>query len=109
MTKVNLRQFNVFGDCSDTTLKVLEENSQEVVLEQGQTLIRANAIETHCFIVLSGTLRLLANAPFSEDLYTVGRAEQGDLIGIIDLLRRESCEAAIARQQTRLLLSLIHI
>ena len=73
-----------------------------MVLEQGQTLIRANAIETHCFIVLSGTLRLLANAPFSEDLYTVGRAEQGDLIGIIDLLRRGG-EAAIARQQTRLL------
>ena len=31
-------------------------------------------------------------------LYTVGMAREGDFIGLIDLLRQEPCEAAIARQ-----------
>ena len=50
--------------------------------------------------MLEGTLDF---AQDPHDLFTVGRLEAGDVIGVVDLLRQAPCEAAIARQPSRLL------
>ena len=41
-------------------------------------MLRINTISTHAFIVLEGSLRLLALEPNHNELFTVGRAEPGD-------------------------------
>ena len=92
-----------FADASDRSLELLAEASEEVNLSQGQTLLRSGVIETHAFLLLKGSLRLLAEDPQQRDLFTVGRLEPGELVGLVDLLRQGPCEAAIARQPSRLL------
>ena len=58
-------------------------------------------METHCFL-LARHRTLVATDPVSNDLFTVGRCNPGELVGIIDLLR-QGPESAIARQPCRLL------
>ena len=98
-----LQKVQAFAGVSDNTLRVLAEISEEVTLKQGQTLLRSGVMETHCFVILQGSLRLLAKDPVSKDLFTVGRCDPGELVGIVNLLRQGSCEAAIARQPCQLL------
>ena len=92
-----------FSEASEETLGRLAEASEEVRLGQGETLLRAGVIETHAFLLLEGALRLLAKDPFSKELFTVGRMEAGEIIGVVDLLRQGPCEAAIARRPCLLL------
>ena len=53
-------------------------------------------------MVTNGALRLLAEEPFHSDLFSVGRAEAGELVGVVGLLRQSPCEGAIARRPTQL-------
>ncbi len=98
-----LRQVPTLAGASDTSLELLASASEEVHLSQGQTLLRGSVMETHAFLLLEGTLRLLGQDPVLNDLFTVGRVEPGELVGVIDLLRQAPCEGAIARQPCRLL------
>ena len=98
-----LRKVNAFKHATNASLKKLSAVCEEVKLDQGQTILRSSSVESHAFLVLEGSLRLLANEPFTRELFTVGKALPGDLIGIVDLLRQQSCEAAIARQPATLL------
>ena len=93
-----LKSFDVFSGLKNQTLDRLAEISEEIELTQGQTLIRSGTIETHCFLLLEGALRLLATDPFRSELFTVGKLEVGGMVGIVDLLRQGPCEAAIARR-----------
>ena len=99
----NLKSVPALADARLETLEKLVEASEEVTLSQGQTLLRIKVIETHAFLLLEGSLRLLAEEPQRRELFTVGRLEPGELIGVVDLLRQGPCEAAIARQPCRLL------
>ncbi len=92
-----------FRDAKENTIRMLAKSSQKVTLEQGETLLTADKIATHCFLLIEGTLRLLSVEPNQKDLFTVGRVESGQVVGIIDLLRQSSCEVAIARQAAKLL------
>ena len=98
-----LRGQATLGAASPESLERLAGAVEEITLKQGQTLLRATVLETHAFLVLEGALRLLARNPISGDLYTVGRAEVGELVGVVDLLRQASCEGAIARRPSRVL------
>ena len=98
-----LGSVEVFKGCSEATLRALEETAASIDLSQGQTLLRPDQIESHCFIVIEGSLRLLAKNPFGGALYTVGRAEARDVVGLVSLLRQQACEAVIARQPSKLL------
>ena len=98
-----LKSFDVFRGLKNQTLDRLAEISEEIELTQGQTLIRSGTIETHCFLLLEGALRLLATDPFRSELFTVGKLEAGGMVGVVDLLRQGPCEAAIARRKSRLL------
>jgi len=98
-----LRQVSALSVARDNSLKLLADASEEVLLGQGQTLLRSNVMETHGFLLIEGTLRLLGLDPVLNDLFTVGRLNPGELVGVIDLLRQGPCEAAIARQPCRLL------
>jgi ATP-binding cassette subfamily B protein len=98
-----LRQLPAMAQAQPASLELLANAAEEVCLNQGQTLLRAGAIESHAFVLLEGALRLLARDPFSEELFTVGRLEEGEIIGVVDLLRQGPCEAAIARRPCRLL------
>ena len=98
-----LRQTKEFANAEESSVEQLAEASEEVVISQGQTLLRNSTIETHAFLILEGTIRLLAVDPISKDLFTVGLRKPGDVVGVIDLLRQSSCEGAIARQPCRLL------
>ena len=94
------RAVPAFANTSDKSLELLAEASEEVVLKQGQTLLRAHVIETHAFLLLEGTLRLLAQDPQRRDLFTVGRLEAGDVIGVVDLLRQAPCEQRLRDNQS---------
>ena len=98
-----LKKIAALKDAHSSSLEKLAEVGEEVTLNQGQTLLRAGVIETHAFLLLQGSLRLLGKDPGRKDLFTVGRVEPGELVGIVDLLRQEPCEAAIARQPCKLL------
>ena len=98
-----LRKHPTFALASEITINKLAEKSCEMILEQGQTLLRDGIIEKKGFIVIEGTVRLLAKNPITNELFTVGKAGKGDVIGIIDLLRHSPCEIAIARQKSTFL------
>ena len=98
-----LRRVPALAGASETSLEQLASAANEVCLSQGQTLLRGGVMETHAFLLLEGTLRLLGKDPILNDLFTVGRVQPGELVGLIDLLRQSPCEAAIARQPSRLL------
>ena len=98
-----LRQVSALAGARDTSLELLASAADETRLSQGQTLLRSGAMETHAFLLLEGTLRLLGQDPVLNELFTVGRVEPGELVGVIDLLRQAPCEAVIARQPCRLL------
>ena len=98
-----LRRVPALAGAHETSLERLASAADEVRLSQGQTLLRGGVMETHGFLLLEGTLRLLGEDPVLKDLFTVGRVEPGELVGVIDLLRQAPCEAAIARQPCRLL------
>ena len=98
-----LHRLPALAGASDTSIERLASSAEEVRLNQGQTLIRPGVMETHAFLLLEGALRLLGQDPVINDLFTVGRVQPGELVGVIDLLRQAPCEAAIARQPCRLL------
>ena len=92
-----------FEQASKASIQHLAEAAELVELRQGQTLLRAGTLETHAFVVIEGALRLLAKEPFHSDLFSVGRAEAGQLVGVVGLLRQSPCEGAIARRPTQLI------
>ncbi|ABM76884.1 ABC transporter transmembrane domain-containing protein [Prochlorococcus marinus] len=98
-----LRELPTFAAARLKSIELLADAAEKVTLNQGQTLLRAGEVESHCFLLLDGSLRLLAQTPFYNDLFTVGKLEKGELIGFIDLLRQGSCEAAIGRRPCSLL------
>ena len=98
-----LRAVPAFAEARESSLELLTKSSEEVSIGQGQTLLRIGAIETHAFLLLKGALRLLAEEPHRRELFTVGRLEAGELVGVVDLLRQAPCEAAIARRPCQLL------
>ena len=64
------------ANARDTSLELLAQTSEEVRLSQGQTLLRGSVIETHAFVLLEGTLRLLGKDPVKNELFTAGRVHQ---------------------------------
>ncbi len=98
-----LRQVPALSGGRDSSLELLANAAEDVRLSQGQTLLRGGVMETHAFLLLEGTLRLLGQDPVLNELFTVGRSQPGELVGVVDLLRQAPCEAAIARQPCRLL------
>lgn len=98
-----IKKTSLCFDFESENIEKLAEDANEITIGQGETLLRSNTISTHAFIVMEGSLRLLASEPNHNELFTVGRALPGDIVGVVDLMRQGPCEAAIARQQTRLL------
>ena len=98
-----LQNIEYFKGAKDSSLEALADAAHEVKLKQGETLLRTNILSTHAFLLLKGSIRILANEPIGGDLFTVGRLNPGELIGIVDVLRQDPCEGAIARQPSELL------
>ena len=88
---------------SSNNLQKLIHKSEIVDVEQGQTILSKEHISTHAFIILRGSVRLLGHEPVRNELFTVGRVNPGEIIGLVSALRQEACEAAISRQNTQLL------
>ena len=94
-----LENVSIFKGVEKGSLKKIAEQSVQIKINQGQTLIRSGCIETHAFILLKGSLRLLGNSVSKEDLFTVGKVNVGEIVGLVDLLRQSACEAVMARQE----------
>ena len=97
------QEFTLFDNLDSSIIDELSKISNEVSLGQGETLLRYNTIETHSFLLIEGMIRLLAKNPIEDELFTVGIAVPGQLIGFIDVLRQDSCETAIAKENSRLI------
>lgn len=98
-----IRTTELFKGLQEEIIEEVSKYSNQVELSQGQTLVRNNTIETHAFILISGSLRLLGKEAFNEELFTVGKASEGSIVGLINVIRQGSCEAAIARQPCQLI------
>ena len=98
-----LENVNIFSGVEKNNLEEVAVKSTKIKLAQGQTLIRRGCIETHAFVLIEGSLRLLGQSPNSEDLFTIGRVEAGEIVGLVDLLRQSPCEAVMARQECKLI------
>ena len=70
-----LLQLREFEQALPSSVELLAEKSELIELRQGQTLLRASLLETHAFIVIEGSLRLLAEEPFKKELFSVGKAK----------------------------------
>ena len=90
-----LRRVPALAGASETNFELLANSAEEVQLSQGQTLLRGGVMETHAFLLVEGTLRLLGQDPILNDLFTVGRLQPGELVGVINLLRQAPCEATV--------------
>jgi len=97
-----LTQSKALRDLPDDLSDLLFRESELISLNQGQTLLRPDIIESSCFLVVDGSLRLLSKDSLFDELFTVGQATSGDILGFIDILRQASCEAAIARRPSTL-------
>ena len=68
---------------------------------QGQRILRPDTLPDQVFLVLSGTVRLLAETPRGSR--TLDRREKGQLLGWVSLLRAAPCEWVLASEDTVLL------
>lgn len=100
-TQIN--KSKIFHKIGNEAKKKIAKQSKIVYLTQGQTIIKTDKISTHAFIIVSGSVRLLGRDPVNNELFTVGRLDEGEIVGLVDLLRQDSCEAAIARQNSKLI------
>ena len=98
-----LKQYKLFEDLNGKDLSILARESKATTIEQGQIILRPDVIETHAFLVVKGSVRLLTKNPINQELYTVGTADAGDIIGVIDVLRQAPCEIALAKQKSELI------
>ena len=98
-----LHNVTSFQKARKFSIESLAKEANLITLSQGQTLLRSGVMESHAFLLLDGGLRLLAKDPFTDDLFTVGRVAPKTLVGFVNLLRQAPCEAAIARQPSKLL------
>ena len=64
-------------NANEKTLQHLADASELISLKQGQTLLRSGVIETHAFLLIEGSLRLLAENQYEKELFTVGRVDEG--------------------------------
>ena len=104
MQSIEILRFNdLFKSLSDVELSNLARNCSISELNQGKALIRYGKFETHAFLVLEGTLRLLSKEAFSDNLFTIGYANKNQIVGLTDFLRKDPSESAIARQPTKVL------
>ena len=77
MQSIEILRFNdLFKSLSDVELSNLARNCSISELNQGKALIRYGKFETHAFLVLEGTLRLLSKEAFSDNLFTIGYANK---------------------------------
>ena len=67
----------------------------------GQRILRPDTMPSQVFLVLSGTVRLLAETPRGSR--SLDRRGQGQLIGWVSLLRATPCEWVLASEETVLL------
>ena len=65
----HLRSLKKFENLKDETIEALAKNAEIVEIGQGQTLLRRTAIESHAFIVVTGSLRLLGTDGISGELF----------------------------------------
>ena len=103
LVKNHILSAQCFSSLTPEVLNTLSSSAQVIRLPQGKTLCRSNIFETHAFIVLSGTIRLLSEHPFHNELFTIGEAKTGDLVGFVSILRQHPSEAAIAKEDSTLL------
>ena len=68
---------------------------------QGQRILRPDTMPSQVFLVVSGTVRLLADTP--EGSRTLDLRHKGQLIGWVSLLRAQPCEWVLASEETILL------
>ncbi len=68
---------------------------------QGQRILRPDTLPDQVFLVLSGTVRLLAETPRGSR--TLDCREKGQLLGWVSLLRASPCEWVLASEDTVLL------
>ena len=68
---------------------------------QGQRVLRPDSLPSQVFLVMSGTVRLLAKSP--KGSRTLDRRGAGQLLGWISLLRASPCEWVLASEDTVLL------
>ena len=97
-----LKNSPYFLNSENHSIEQIIECSELVRVRQGQTLSRYGVLEESTFLLVDGSVRLLAKDTHDK-LYTVGKATAGDLLGVVDVIRQEPCEAAIARQESLLL------
>lgn len=79
-----------FASLSNSSIKILENNSKYLQYEPGKPLAAKGALPSSVLIIQSGEARLLAND--IRGVYTVERLSEGDVVGLASLLNAKGCE-----------------
>ena len=82
-----LNKQNPYSYLTETHLKEWLITSKAVIFTPGQRLLRPDELNSRLYLILSGTVRLLAQGDENEGIYTLDRRGAGQLIGWTSLLR----------------------
>ena len=98
----SLKQKTPFKALNKDQADLLFENSRLVRCNQGQRILRPDALPESIYIVLDGQVRLLTQTTPGESRSLLLRGP-GQFIGWVSLLRASPCEWVIASEETVLL------
>ena len=79
---------------------LLFNDSKLVKYEPGQIILRPDELPSRLFLVVQGSIRLLAKRPDNSDAITLCKRGSGQLVGWVSLLRCSPCEWVISSEDS---------
>ena len=98
---LTLKDLDAFKGLSEGAIKKITESSKLYAVNLGDVLSKKNIISNQICLITKGSARLIGSINKSE--YTVCKLGVGNFIGLISLIRSDSCEEVIACEDSQVL------
>ena len=85
-----------FDQLPESSLKQLLQSAQPLKYRVGQPILRREVLTQQVVVILEGQARLLGYDPRNQQLVTLKRLSRGEILGVVSLIRGQSCETVIA-------------
>ncbi len=94
--KINIRSIEAFKNIDDSSLTLIEQNSEYLSYKMGEPISRGNIISNKVIIIISGTARLLHKGKSAQNTISLTTLKSDSFIGLTSLLRASACESICA-------------